>query len=506
GTPVGGATVDYPGSSPSVVAVGGTSLPNPTSPGTQTGWGDGTNASGGGASALFFRPSWQAGVSTVTTNTRLVPDISSDADPATGLRVYSSASGGFLVAGGTSLAAPSSAAMLTDELIHAGFDWGIGDIHPGLYAAPATDFTDITSGTNSVNGVPGYTAGPGYDEVTGLGTPNWHALVANLGGSPHLRVGSASAGYSSIQRGLRVVDSAGNTVAIRVPVEIDTAAFQSFASYRVVADYQPECSNIGMTTTKPTTVDVPTSDGTPSGADGPHTLVVVALDSGPTPQCHYAYAPLVIDTVAPVAHARFTVSAANRAIASWSMADPAPSSGLLHFFVEVLDLTTNRPVYGPGFTTTGAHLFAAASGNVYKILVTAYDRAGNSGGDVAYLFDDRNLAYSAGWARSFSGAYYGGSAALSRTTGAFARVGASGRSYAAYLTFCSACGKLAVYVNGALAKVVDTYSASARYRVPVALYASSVYGGRTLTFKVLGQKNAASHGYAVLLDAVTAAT
>ena len=56
----------------------------------------------------------------------------------------------------------------------------VGLANPALYAAPSSDFDDVTSGNNSYEGVTGYAAGPGYDEASGLGAPQAGALLGAL--------------------------------------------------------------------------------------------------------------------------------------------------------------------------------------------------------------------------------------------------------------------------------------------------------------------------------------
>ena len=155
-----GPAVDYPASDPSVVGVGGTSLAAPAW--TETAW----PKSGGGVSQEFVRPPYQPAVPDVAG--RVVPDVASDADPATGLGLY--LGGGWVKAGGTSLAAPSWAGGLTSTLAAAGCTRGLGDIHAVLYSHPAA-FRDITAGVNGA-----YSSTTGYDAVTGLGSPLWDAL------------------------------------------------------------------------------------------------------------------------------------------------------------------------------------------------------------------------------------------------------------------------------------------------------------------------------------------
>lgn len=187
-------TVSYPASSANVVAVGGTRLTTGTG-GTyvsESAWGSGTSSwtsggAGGGISAYEPQPAYQRGVVTQTTTRRAVPDIAFDADPASGVPVYDSYDNGastpWLQVGGTSLAAPMWAGVFAlvnqDRALN-----GLGSLNgssetlPRLYQLPARDFHDITTGSN------GYSAGTGYDLVTGRGTPIVNLLVPDLAGTP----------------------------------------------------------------------------------------------------------------------------------------------------------------------------------------------------------------------------------------------------------------------------------------------------------------------------------
>ena len=183
--PDGQLSVDFPASVPSVVAVGGTSLSRDSGGAfTETGWGpaptttSGTTyagrGSGGGTSAVFARPAYQSSISAGGTG-RAVPDVSALADAKTGFGAYSSSAGGWHLFGGTSFGAPMWAGQLASALSAGGLSSGLGDIHAALYAAPGA-FRDVTSGANGF-----YSAGGGYDLVTGLGSPQWTALYSALG-------------------------------------------------------------------------------------------------------------------------------------------------------------------------------------------------------------------------------------------------------------------------------------------------------------------------------------
>jgi subtilase family serine protease len=167
-----GAGVSWPAASPYVVGVGGTTLhlDSTGSAITETGW----SGSGGGVSAYYKKPAWQTGFSAATN--RSVPDVSYDADPATGFPVYISnynGTTGWIQVGGTSAGAPQWAAQ--QAIINASRLTSMSAADSKLYSIATstyTDFFDIISGTNGA-----YSCGPIFDLVTGLGSPNVPALV-----------------------------------------------------------------------------------------------------------------------------------------------------------------------------------------------------------------------------------------------------------------------------------------------------------------------------------------
>ncbi len=177
----GTRAVDDPASQPDVTGVGGTHLSSDTAAASQTVWNDGSGrgAGGGGTSTLWSAPSWQSSVTGAAN--REVPDVSADADENTGYVVYYD--GSWTAIGGTSAAAPlwASLAALADSSCGS----PIGLANPALYTAESSspsDFDDVTSGNNSYDGVTGFSAGSGYDEASGLGTPVASSLVPALCG------------------------------------------------------------------------------------------------------------------------------------------------------------------------------------------------------------------------------------------------------------------------------------------------------------------------------------
>lgn len=175
-----GCGAQYPAASPYVTAVGGTSLFTQTD-GTyvnETAW----NGSGGGLSRYEGRPSYQKGFN--SNSKRGIPDVAMVADPNTGVIVYDKQEGGFLIVGGTSVAAPMWAGVLA-LANHGRVSGGKGtfknaDIELYNVASNSTkyanDYHDITFGSSGGN----CTAGTGYDLVTGLGSPASNNLVPDL--------------------------------------------------------------------------------------------------------------------------------------------------------------------------------------------------------------------------------------------------------------------------------------------------------------------------------------
>ena len=170
-----GNHVDFPASSPHVLACGGTKL---TGSGgkiqSEVVWNETASnegATGGGISTVFPQPSWQAGIA-ATTGGRGVPDVSGNADPVTGYQVR--VDGESLVIGGTSAVAPLWAGLLA--VVNAQSKTSVGFVQPKLYAAnAAASFRDITQGNNGA-----FKATPGWDACTGLGSPNVPDLITLL--------------------------------------------------------------------------------------------------------------------------------------------------------------------------------------------------------------------------------------------------------------------------------------------------------------------------------------
>jgi subtilase family serine protease len=159
-----GYGVQYPAASQYVTAVGGTSLAKTANGFTETAW----NGAGSGCSSYEPKPSWQTDTGCAK---RTVADVSAVADPNTGVAVYDSfrcsGSAGWMVFGGTSVAAPLIAG------VYALAGNAASTSYPSSLAySSVTSLTDVTAGSNgSCGGSYLCTAGTGYDGPTGLGSP-----------------------------------------------------------------------------------------------------------------------------------------------------------------------------------------------------------------------------------------------------------------------------------------------------------------------------------------------
>jgi kumamolisin len=179
--------VDFPASSPNVLACGGTQLvASGNSITSETVWNELANnegATGGGISDVFPLPSWQNGAGVPPSANpnknvgRGVPDVTGDADPTTGYDTR--VDGNPDVIGGTSAVAPLWAGLIA--LLNQSIGKPVGFINPLLYqdAGTARDLNDITSGNNGA-----YSAGPGWDACSGLGSPIGTQVAAALGAPP----------------------------------------------------------------------------------------------------------------------------------------------------------------------------------------------------------------------------------------------------------------------------------------------------------------------------------
>jgi subtilase family serine protease len=175
-------------------------------------------ASGGGASTVYAKPSWQAGPGVPADGKRDVPDVSLTAAGHDGYLIY--LNGGMGVVGGTSAATPSLASIMALVLQAAGTR--AGNANPTFYtlasrqalSGGAAVFHDVTSGTNNVPGVSGYSATGGYDLATGLGSIDAYLLVNHWSEGNAVPAFQLSASSSSVS----FAPGASGTVNLTVSV------------------------------------------------------------------------------------------------------------------------------------------------------------------------------------------------------------------------------------------------------------------------------------------------
>jgi subtilase family serine protease len=198
-------TISYPAASPNVLAVGGTSLTLDGSGNylSETAW----NGSGGGISAYESEPAYQKSVQ--STGQRSSPDVAYDASPGIGYLVYDSfdTPSPWLSVGGTSAGAPQWAALVAianqgRTLQGLGTLDGASQTLPMLYSVSSSAFHDVTSGGNV-----GFSAGPGYDMVTGLGSPYADRVVAALAQEPLNSVAHSAPSSSQQASGSKTIGS-----------------------------------------------------------------------------------------------------------------------------------------------------------------------------------------------------------------------------------------------------------------------------------------------------------
>lgn len=205
--------VDSPASDPYITGVGGTNLQlNAGAYGSETAWSNASDTQrspkgaggGGGISNTFTLPAWQTGQGVINANSsgapcnapngqycRQVPDVSANADPASGYAIYCTvnnagcSAAGWINVGGTSAAAPlwaGSVALINQYLLSKG-KTVLGFANPALYGIfnaqqSLAPFHDVTNGNNLF-----YPTTTGYDMASGIGSPNINNLAQDLAGS-----------------------------------------------------------------------------------------------------------------------------------------------------------------------------------------------------------------------------------------------------------------------------------------------------------------------------------
>jgi subtilase family serine protease len=176
-----GGQVEWPSSSPNVIAVGGTNLAasggHLASPIVETAW----SGSGGGCSRYESKISVQNGFVPSSCKNRAVPDVSISGGGTSAVSVYISKQGGWFGFYGTSLSVQLYAGFIgiVNSSRVSPLQSGLSDLYAAASSGYVSDFRDITAGSAG-----GFTAGPEWDFTTGLGSPLAGALGVYLAGKP----------------------------------------------------------------------------------------------------------------------------------------------------------------------------------------------------------------------------------------------------------------------------------------------------------------------------------
>jgi len=405
-TAVEGPSANLPASIPEVTAVGGASFnegsgtywsnTNDANLGSalsyvpESSWNDTSAAkvlesSGGGPSAIFAKPAWQAGTGVPNDGARDVPDVAMPAgvyhDGAivcTGGSCAKGLASATMVAGGTSLAAQlfaGIAALVNHYQVGAGAaKAGLANMNPALYAMAAKygdAFHDIVTGNNvepcrvgtrgCATGAFGYQAGTGYDLVTGLGSVDANALAMNwkltpvapvtlssVSVSPATLTGGGSATLTVELTGLAplggvtVALSSSNASVLAVPASLKVASGQTTAIAQVNA----------------------------AQANAKAVVTVTATYGGVGKTASVTVAPVLLPSLIALVASPASVAGGSSAVLAIALGGPAPAGG------AAVTLSSNSAVFPvPAsvvipFGVTGAQLSVRAAGVAAKTSVT----------------------------------------------------------------------------------------------------------------------------------------
>ena len=246
----GNLHVDFPASSPYVLACGGTTLQaSGATISSEVVWNEIANnegATGGGVSNIFALPAYQtsAGVPAQPQTGfvgRGVPDVAGDADPTTGYFIL--VDGQNEVVGGTSAVAPLWAALIA--LINQQTGTPVGFVNPALYGLESS-FRDITTGNNDDSNLGYYSAQPGWDPCTGLGSPNGAAILAGLSSSTTMSEPRVPIPGSAPKQGSKThwlaAAPANQEVAVTIVLRRSGSSAASNASEQLLSGQAPHLS------------------------------------------------------------------------------------------------------------------------------------------------------------------------------------------------------------------------------------------------------------------------
>lgn len=266
----GQLAVDNPADDPNVTGAGGTRLvlSSTNAYSSETPWDtNATEGGGGGVSTIFAKPSWQTapGMPSNCASKRCVPDISLDADPATGYSIYTQ--GSWTVVGGTSAAAPMWAGFTAvyNQDATANSKPRLGYANPALYRLASNTqtyapFHDITTGHTSTS--TNWPAKSGYDLATGIGSYDAYDIARDLiGGSTPTNDFSIKASPASVT----VQQGSGGSSTISTAVTSGSAQSVSLSASGLPSGATATFSPTSVTAGGSSTMSISTSASTPSG-------------------------------------------------------------------------------------------------------------------------------------------------------------------------------------------------------------------------------------------------
>ncbi len=479
--------VDYPASSPSVVAVGGTRL-SESSPGagdwSETAWGPVTAtsahpivATGGGVSHRFDAPAYQVAAGIVGA-ARSLPDIASSADGRLGFLMYGSTwrrcgssvrwCGGWLSAGGTSSGAPVQAALFASAMSTFGpARPNVGSLHDILYGNRDA-IRDVVGGTGGRN-----LATRGYDRATGLGVPIWDVLLQRLT-SPAVTMPVA-------------------TRVLSVPMRVTDTARHTITGYSY-AENLTTCPAVPDTDIAPTSLTL--TDGPDRAA---HIGVCVFADGTSTLLTRVVR----LDRTAPTVTPRLNLRSSTSVQARWDANDQGGSGAIVY------DVSITRAADGAVRWRHPRELpyltLPLAPGSSYRITASARDAAGNAGprvttAPIAVPYDDRSLSARGSWRRVADAGSYDHSYLRSQTPGASLTRVVSGTSASLLVHRVTNGGSLRVYVDGRHVRSVSLYSPSTQRDAKLPLAAWSHAGRHTVRLVLSSARPRGSTGTMARID------
>ena len=334
-----GGKVIWPSASPNVISAGGTTV-NRGSNGNftdETTW----SSAGGGPSAYEPVPSYQSAIyslSQILGNSRGTPDFSFDANPASGVSVYDSTScqglSGWLVFGGTSVAAPSLSGIVNLSGNFSGNNGVQNVLYQNYSSVSATgtsspytgDFFDVTSGSAGT-----YPAGYDWDFATGIGSDRGLTGMAGGTSSPGFSLSAPSSGLSVTQGSsgsstITVTPSGGFTgnVSLSVTTSLPTG---------MTVGFSPNPVSITGTSSASSTMTVATTSSTPAGT---YNLTVTGTSGS------LSNSTSVAVTVNPsTSGGSFTISASPFSASQGSSGNTTVTVGALSGFTGTVNLSVS---------------------------------------------------------------------------------------------------------------------------------------------------------------------